>query len=141
MVYASFWNWKLAEIFFAKDRMMPEANHFNSFVRILENWNKQNKQREKPQELAWKFIELKYLDQLRKKTSVVSSWLRSRSPSLSPIDNCGLFIRHEEYKSQATSYKYRLCSHSLQQSRCQYSFSRLAKPAGGLKRLHNRRPK
>ena len=73
------------------------------------------------------------------KTSVVSSWLRSHSP----IDNCGLFIRHEEYKSQATSYKYRLCSHSLQQSRRQYSsfFSRSAKPAGGFKQVHNKRPR
>ena len=29
-------NWKLAEIFFAKDKMAPEANRFNSFLRILE---------------------------------------------------------------------------------------------------------
>ena len=70
------------------------------------------------------------------------SWLRSHSPSHSPIDNCSLFIRHEEYKSQATSYKYRLCSHSLEQSRRQYSFfSRSAKPAGGFKQLHNKRPR
>ena len=42
-------------------------------------------------------------------------------------------------KSQATSYKYRLCSHSLQQSMRQYSFfSRSAKPAGGIKQLHKR---
>ena len=27
---------KLAEIFFAKDRTAPEANRFNSFLRILE---------------------------------------------------------------------------------------------------------
>ena len=31
-----FKNWKLAEIFFAKDRTAHEANHFNSFLRILE---------------------------------------------------------------------------------------------------------
>ena len=35
-VYASVQNWKLAEIFFAKDRTAPEANCFNSFLRILE---------------------------------------------------------------------------------------------------------
>ena len=59
----------------------------------------------------------------------------------SPIDNCGLFIWHEEYKSQLTSYKYRLCSYSLQQSRRQYSFfSRSAKSAGGFKQLHNKQP-
>ena len=50
-----------------------------------------------------------------------------------------MFIRHEEYKSQATNYKYRLCSHSLQPSRRQYSvFSHSAKPAGGFKQLHNK---
>ena len=43
-------------------------------------------------------MELKYLDQLRK----------NRSVSHSPIDNRGLFIRQQEYKSQVTSYKYRL---------------------------------
>ena len=42
-------------------------------------------------------------------------------PPILLIDNCGLFIRHEEYKSQATSYKYRLRNHSPQQSRRQYS--------------------
>ena len=94
-----------------------------------------NKQRKKPQELVWKFIEkLKYVDQLRKKTSVVSSWSRSHSP----VDNCSLIIRHDEYKSHATNYRYTLWSHSLQQSRRQYSFfSRSAKPAGGFKKLHN----
>ena len=45
-----------------------------------------------------------------------------RPSSHSPIDNCGMFIRHQEYKSQVTCYKYRLCSHSLEQSRRQYSF-------------------
>ena len=80
-------------------------------------------------------MRLKYLDQLRKKTSVVSSWSRSHSP----IVGCSLFIRHKEYKSQATSYKsYRLCSHSLQQSRRQYSFLSSAKPAGGFKQLQNK---
>ena len=29
-LYASVENWKLAEIFFAKDRMAPEENRFNS---------------------------------------------------------------------------------------------------------------
>ena len=35
-VYASVYNWKLAEIFFAKDGTAPEANRFNSFLIILE---------------------------------------------------------------------------------------------------------
>ena len=40
--------------------------------------------------------------------------------------------------SQATSYKYRLGSHSLHQSRRKYSvFSSSAKVAGGFKQLHN----
>ena len=55
-----------------------------------------------------------------------------------PDRNCSLFIRHKEYKSQATSCKYRPCSHSLQQSGHQYSFSYSAKPAGGFKQLCNR---
>ena len=43
--------------FFAKDRMAPEANRFNSFLRILENAissgkKKQTKQTKKPQELV-----------------------------------------------------------------------------------------
>ena len=132
-------------------RMAPEANRFNSFLRILENaisLEKTNKRKsnkslfESLLKNTWKYMELKYLDQLRKKTSVVSSWSRSHSPSHSPIDKCGLFIRLEEYKSQATSYKYRLCSHSLQQSRRQYSFfSRSAKTAGGFKQLHKKRPR
>ena len=60
-----------------------------------------------------------------------------RRSSHSPIDNCSLFIRLQEYKSQVTSFKYRLCSHSLEQSRRQYSFfSRSAKPACGFKQLN-----
>ena len=65
-----------------------------------------------------------------------------RRSSQSPIYKCGLFIRHQEYKSQVTSQKYRLCSHSLEQSRRQYSFfSCSAKPACGFKQLHNKRPR
>ena len=65
-----------------------------------------------------------------------------RRSSHSPIDNCSLFIRQQEYKSRVTSYKYRLCSHSLEQSRRQYSFfSRSPKPACGFKQLHNKRPR
>ena len=61
---------------------------------------------------TWRYMKLKYLDQLRKKTGTVSSWSRSQSP----IDNCSLFIRYKvENKSQATSYKYMLCGHSPQQ--------------------------
>ena len=46
--------------FFAKDRMAPEANRFNSFLRMLQKCNfirKKNKQTKKLQEPAWKFIE------------------------------------------------------------------------------------
>ena len=35
---------------------------------------------------TWKHMELKYLDQLQKKTSVVSSWSRSHSPIESSAD-------------------------------------------------------
>ena len=35
---------------------------------------------------TWKHMELKYLDQLRKKTSVDSSWSRSHSPIESLAD-------------------------------------------------------
>ena len=102
-------------------------------------------------------MKLKYLDPLRKKTSIVSSWSRSHSP----IDNCSMVAdnchsskRHKcvnfrlnfNYfelkmnKLQVTlSYKCRLCSHSQQQSRRQYGFfSRSAKPGGGFKQLHNK---
>ena len=50
-------NWKLVEIFFcAKDRTAPEANRFNSFLRILEiQFHRKKKE---------KHMELKYLDQL-----------------------------------------------------------------------------
>ena len=140
------------DFFFAKDRTAPEANRFNSFLRILEmqfhrkkkDKNKQKSHKSLFESLSkntWKHMELKYLDQLRKKTSVVSSWLRSHSPSHSLIDDCGLFIKHEEYTNHKQP-EYRLCSHSLQQSRRQYSFfSRSAKPAGGFKQLHNKRPR
>ena len=81
---------------------------------------------------TWRYMKLKYLNQLRKKTSIFSSWSRSHSP----IDNCSLFILYKvEYKSQATSYKYMLCSHSLQHS----FFSRSAKPADGFKQLNGDR--
>jgi len=106
---------------------------------------------------TWKYMKLKYVDQLRKKTSIVSSWSRSHSP----IDNCSMVAdnchsskRHKcvnsrlnfNYfelkmnKSQVTlSYKCRLCSHSQQQSRRQYGFfSRSAKPAGVFTQLHNK---
>ena len=119
---------------------------------ILENaiWSRKKTKKKSHKSLfeslsknTWKYMKLKYLDQLWKKTSVVSSWSRSYSPSQSPIDNCSLFIRHEEYKSQAwNSFKYKLCSHSLQKSRRQYSFfCRSAKPDGGFKQLHNKRPR
>ena len=61
--------------FFTKDRMAPEANRFNSFLRKLENaipsGKKTNKQKnhkslfESLSKNAWKYMKLKYLDQLR----------------------------------------------------------------------------
>ena len=45
---------------------------------------------------TWKYRKLKYLDQIRKTTSIVSSWSRNHSP----VDNCSLFIRHKEYHKQ-----------------------------------------
>ena len=143
--------------FFAKDRYRtaPEANRFNSFLRILEmqfrrkkkDKNKQKSHKSLFESLSkntWQHMEQKVPWPVTKEESVVSSWSRSHIRRLchSPIDNCGLFIRHQEYKSQVTSYKYRLCSHSLEQSRRQYSFfSRSAKKACGFKQLHNKRPR
>ena len=85
------------DFFFAKDRTAPEANRFNSFLRILEmqfqrkkkDKNKQKSHKSLFESLSkntWKHMELKYLDQLRKKTSVVSSWSRSHSPIESLAD-------------------------------------------------------
>ena len=85
------------EIFFAKARTAPEANRFNSFFRILEmqfhrkkkDKNKQKSYKSLFESLSkntWKHMELKYLDQLRKKTGVVSSWSRSHSPIESLAD-------------------------------------------------------
>ena len=34
-IYGRCTRWELAEIFFAKDRTAPDANCFNSFLRIL----------------------------------------------------------------------------------------------------------
>ena len=61
--------------------MAPEANRFNSFLRILENAISSEKQTNKKASRAClkvyrkthENLELKYLDELRKKTSVVSS--------------------------------------------------------------------
>ena len=67
---------------------------------------KQNEQIKKPQEFVWKFIEkymtLKYLNQLRKKTSIVSSW----SWSHSPIDNCLSDIKSINHKQLDTNTGY-----------------------------------
>ena len=76
--------------FFAKDRTAPEASRFNSFLRILEMQFHRKKKDKNKQKIhkslfeslsknTWKHMELKYLDQLRKKTSVVSSWSLSHS--------------------------------------------------------------
>ena len=129
--------------FFVKDRIAPEENRFNSQNTRKCNFIGEKKDKQKSRKSlfeslsknTWKYMRLKYLDQLRKDKISIAVSARSRSHSL--IDNCSLFIRYKEYKSQATSYKYGLCSHSLQQSRRQYSFfSRSAKPADGLKQLH-----
>ena len=76
---------KLADTwdFFVKDTMVPEASRFDSFLRILENAISSGKKKTKKQKShkslfeslsknTWKYMELKYLDQLRKKTSAVS---------------------------------------------------------------------
>ena len=76
---------------------VPEANCFTSVLRTLEmqfrrKKNDKNKQKshknlfESLSKNTWKHMELKYLDQLRKKTSVVSSWSRSHSPIESLAD-------------------------------------------------------
>ena len=51
-MYASVENWKLAEIFFAKDRMAPEE-----ILRILGNAISPVKPTKKPQEFVWKIME------------------------------------------------------------------------------------
>ena len=72
-------------------------------LRIIENAvsseKKKNKQTKKPQEFfeslsknTWKYMKLKYLDLLRRETSIFPSWSRRHSP----IDNCSLFIQHKE---------------------------------------------
>ena len=117
--------------------MAPEANRFNSFLKILENAISSGKKKNKQK--ATRACLKVYLKTHGTKVPLPATkedkccffMIANHSPNHSPIDNCGLFIRLEEYKSQATSYKYSLCSHSLQQSRRQYSFfSRSAKPAG-----------
>ena len=61
--------------------MAPEANRVNSFLRILEmqfHQKKKDKNKQKGHKSlferlsknTWKYMELKYLDQLQKKTSV-----------------------------------------------------------------------
>ena len=55
-MYALVQNWKLAEIFFTKDRMAPEEDTKKS--NFTGKKNKQtNKQTKKPQEFVGKFIE------------------------------------------------------------------------------------
>ena len=72
---------------------------------------------------------------------IVSSWSQIQSPIDTVVTAACLSDILKECKSLATTYKYRLCSHSLQQSRHQYTysfFSRPAKPAGGFKQLLNK---
>ena len=49
------------DFFLVKDRMVPEENRFNSFLRILEmqfhRKKKDKNKQKKPQELVWKFAE------------------------------------------------------------------------------------
>ena len=72
------------KFFFAKDRTAPEANCFNSFLRILEmqfHRKKKDKNKQKSHKSLFeslskstsKHMELKHIDQLRKKTTVASS--------------------------------------------------------------------
>ena len=104
------------------------------------------KQTKKPQDFFLKFIhekhmKLKYLEWPRKKTIIVSSWSQSHSLIDTVVTAACLSDILNKYKSLATSYKCRLCSHSLQQSRCQYTysfFSHPAKPTGGFKQLLNK---
>ena len=112
-------SWKLEASwdFFAKDRMAPEE--IVLLLRILDNAISPGKQTKKPQEFVWKIIEKAHENTWNstkpwiprprqvfifmsdeQAAVIVSSW--SRSHSL--IDNCSLFIRHKEYKSDATSY-------------------------------------
>ena len=143
-VHASVQKRNVAEIFFSR-KTERRPKKIVLIFRILENSISSGKQTNKQKshksllesfsKNTWKYTKLKYLDQLRKKTSIASLWSRSHST----IDNCSLLIRNKEYKSQATSYKDRLCSHSLLQSRRQHIFlSRSEKPAGGFKQFHNK---
>ena len=123
--------------------------HFLEYKKCNFIDRKKTKQTKKPQELVWRFVEkhmkthgTKVPWPATKEDKCCFFMIAKPFASHSPIDNRGLFIRHQEYKSQVTSYKYRPCSHSLKQSRRQYSFfSRSAKPAGGFKQLHNKRPR
>ena len=72
------------DFFFAKDRTAPEANRFK-----IKDKNKQKRDKSLFESLSkntWKHMELKHLDHLRKKASVVSSWSRSHSPIESRAD-------------------------------------------------------
>ena len=121
---------KLAEIFSRRIEWCPKKIFL--IVKILENAissgkKKTNKKSHKSvfeclSKNTRRHMKLKYLDQLRKKTSTVSSWSRRH---FSPIDNCSLFIRYKKYKWQATSNNFRqLLQHSQQQwgVRREYSF-------------------
>ena len=68
--------------FFREDRTAPEANRLMQFHRKKKDKNEQKSHKSLFESLSkntWKHMELKYLDQLWKKTSVVSSWSRSHS--------------------------------------------------------------
>ena len=114
--------------------MAPEENAISPRKQTIKQTKKPQSLFERLSENIWKYRKLDQAVNTSTKISIVSLWSRSHSP----VDNCSLFIQRKEYKSQGTSYKYRECSHSLQQSRRQYSFLfRSAKLAGGVKQaLH-----
>ena len=106
--------------------------------------NKQKKRNKKAKRVCLKFIdkhkkirETKYLDQLRKKTSIVSSW----SWSHSPIDNCSLSIRHKvniNHKQLAANTGYAATHYGNPGVSIYSFFSRSVKPVGGYKQLFNK---
>ena len=63
------------DFFSVKDRMAPEAKNTRKCNLITKITNKQKSHKSLFESLSkntWKYMELKYLDQLRKKTSAVS---------------------------------------------------------------------
>ena len=108
-VYASIQNWKSQLRFFSR-RIEWRPKKIVFIRRILGNAISSGKKKshkslfESVSRNTWKYMKLKYVNQVRKKASIVSSWSRSHSP----IDNCSLFIRHKNinHKQLATNTGY-----------------------------------